>query len=90
MLVGLPVQVAVGTSLVVIAMNSVAGLLGHAGQSSFDLILTLTFALAGLAGTFAGTKLSNRIAASKLQKAFAGFVIVLAAFLIFDNLPKIL
>lgn len=89
MLVGLPVQAAVGTSLVVIAMNSVAGFLGHAGNGSFDLILTLIFASAGLAGTFAGTKLSNRISASKLQKVFAVFVVALGLFLLYDNLPKI-
>ena len=89
MLVGLPIQMAVGTSLVVIAMNSVAGFLGHMGRGSFDLFLTLIFTSAGLAGTFAGTKLSSRISSSKLQKAFAGFVIVLALFLLYDNLPKI-
>jgi hypothetical protein len=89
MLVGLPVQAAVGTSLVVIAMNSAAGFLGHAGNGSFDLILTLIFASAGLAGTFAGTKLSNRISASKLQKVFAVFVLALGLFLLYDNLPKI-
>jgi len=89
MLVGLPVQMAVGTSLVVIAMNSTAGFLGHAGNGTFDLILTLIFASAGLIGTFAGAKLSSRISSSKLQKAFAWFVIALASFLLYDNLPKI-
>ena len=89
MLVGLPVQVAVGTSLVVIAMNSVAGFIGHAGSGSFDFVLVLVFASAGLLGTFAGARLSNRLSSSKLQKAFAGFVIVLALFLFFDNLPNI-
>jgi uncharacterized protein len=89
MLLGLPVQVAVGTSLVVIAMNSLAGFLGHIGNGSFDLVLTLIFAGAGLAGTFAGAKLSRRISSSKLQKAFAWFVIALAFFLLYDNLPKV-
>lgn len=89
MLVGLPIRMAVGTSLLVIAMNSAAGFLGHAGNGSFDLLLTLIFASTGLAGTFAGTKLSNRISASKLQKAFAWFVIALALFLLYDNLPII-
>ena len=89
MLVDLPVQMAVGTSLVVIAMNSAAGFLGHVGQGSFDLVLTLIFAAAGLIGTFAGAKLSGRISSSKLQKAFVGFVIVLALFLFYDNLPKV-
>ena len=89
MLVGIPVQVAVGTSLVVIAMNSGAGFLGHAGDASFDPMMVIVFVTAGLAGTFAGTKLSNRLSSSKLQKAFAGFVIVLSFFLLYDNLPKI-
>jgi len=89
MLVGLPVQVAVGTSLIVIAMNSAAGFLGHAGSGSFDLVMTLIFTFAGLAGTFAGTKLSGRMSSLKLQKVFAVFVVVLALFLLVDNLPKI-
>jgi len=89
MLVGLPVQVAVGTSLIVIAMNSVAGFIGHAGSGSFDFVMTLFFTSAGLVGTFAGTKLSSRMSSSKLQKVFAVFVIILALFLLADNLPKI-
>ena len=89
MLVGLPVQMAVGTSLAVIAMNSVAGFLGHAGSGSFDSIMVLIFVASGLAGTFAGAKLSAHMPSSKLQKAFAWFVIVLAFFLLYDNLPKI-
>jgi uncharacterized membrane protein YfcA len=89
MLVGLPAQAAVGTSLVVIAMNSAAGLAGHAAGSSFDLITVLIFAAAGLMGTFAGAKLAHRLSSSRLQKAFAAFVIVLALFLLYDNLPKL-
>jgi len=89
MLVGLPVQVAVGTSLIVIAMNSAAGFIGHAGSGSFDLVMTLIFTSAGLAGTFAGTKLSSRMSSSRLQKVFAVFVVILALFLLFDNLPKV-
>jgi len=89
MLVELPVQMAVGTSLVVIAMNSVAGFLGHAGGSSFNLGMVVVFVTAGLIGTFTGAKLSNRMSSSKLQRAFAIFVIVLAFFLLYDNLPKL-
>jgi len=89
MLVGLPIQVAVGTSLVVIAMNSGAGFIGHAGSGAFDLVMALVFISAGLAGTFTGAKLSSRMSSSKLQTAFAWFVIALALFLLYDNLPKI-
>ena len=90
MLLGLPIQAAVGTSLVVIAMNSLAGFLGHASSGSFDWTVTLVFVAAGLVGTFSGMRLSSRLSSSKLQKAFAVFVIALAFFLLFDNLSKIL
>lgn len=89
MLLGLPVQTAVGTSLLVIAMNSLAGFLGHMGNGSFDLIVTLIFTSAGLVGTYSGMKLSKRLSSSKLEKAFAMFVIALAFFLLFDNLSKL-
>ncbi|MFN3491176.1 MAG: sulfite exporter TauE/SafE family protein [Anaerolineales bacterium] len=89
-LVGLPMQTAVGTSLVIIAVNSLAGFLGHIGIVSLDLQLTLTFVLAGLIGSFFGAKLSNRISSLFLQKTFAVFVIALAFFLLYDNLIKLL
>ena len=90
MLVGLPVQMAIGTLLVVIAMNSLAGFIGHVGIGSFDLVITLIFVSAGLVGTFSGSKLSSRLSSSKLQKAFAIFVIALAFFLLIDNFSKLL
>jgi uncharacterized membrane protein YfcA len=89
MLVGLPVQMAIGTSLIIIAMNSTAGFLGHIGNGSMDWMVTLVFTTAGLLGTFSGMKLSRRLSSSKLQKAFAVFVIGLAIFLLIDNLSKL-
>lgn len=89
MLIGLPMQIAVGTSLVVIAMNSLAGLLGRIGTESVNLPLIMVFGLTGLAGTFAGARLANILPAQKLQKAFAVFVIALAVFLLVDNFSKL-
>jgi uncharacterized protein len=90
MLVGLPMYQAVGTSLIIIAANSAAGLLGHLDQGLFDLSLTFIFVAAGLAGTFAGSRLAHRLPAARLKQAFALFVIVLAVFLLKDNLPKLM
>ncbi len=89
MLVGLPMQAAVGTSLLVIAMNSLAGFWGHAADGSLNLSLTLVFTATGLLGTFTGARLSVRLPAQQLQKGFAIFVIALALFLLADNLPKL-
>ena len=89
MLVGLPMQMAVGTSLIIIAMNSLAGFLGHAGDGSFNMPLTVIFTIAGLVGTFAGARLNKRLPAGKLQMVFAWFVIALALFLLYDNLSSL-
>lgn len=89
MLVGLPMVQAVGTSLAIIAANSFAGLLGHLGVP-LDLWLTIVFAGAGIAGTFAGSKLARRLPANRLRQSFAVFVIVLGIFLMVDNVPKIM
>lgn len=88
MLVGLPMAQAVGTSLIIITMNSVAGLLGHLG-AAVDWPLTLMFVLTGLLGTWAGARLAHRLPAETLRRAFAVFVIVLAVFLLADNFPRL-
>ncbi|MEO8391443.1 MAG: sulfite exporter TauE/SafE family protein, partial [Chloroflexota bacterium] len=90
MLVGLSFHQAVGTSLIVIAMNSAAGLLGHLSGSTFDVKLIVIFIFAGLAGTFAGSRLAKRLDTTRLRRAFAVFVVVLALFLLSDNFPKLL
>jgi uncharacterized membrane protein YfcA len=90
MLIGLPMYQAVGTSLVIIAANSFAGLLGHLGQSTFDAALVLIFVAAGLGGTFAGSRLARRLPQTRLRQMFAVFVMVLAVFLLRDNLPKLI
>lgn len=90
MLVGLPMTQAVGTSLIVIAMNSAAGLAGHLSGPSLDWALIVTFALAGFVGTYLGTRLNARISADALRKGFALFVIGLALVLLVDNLGRLL
>lgn len=90
MLVGLPMHHAVGTSLLIIAMNSFTGFLGHLEGMTLDLTLIVLFVGAGIVGTFVGARISKHLNAVLLRRAFAIFVIALAAFLLVDNLPKVL
>ncbi len=82
---GLGMKEAIGTSLFVIFLNCVAGLVGHASQNNFDWSLTALVTILAVAGTIFGTLLSHRVAASKLQKGFAVFVLVVAVFLMAKN-----
>lgn len=90
MFVGMPIHMAIGTSLIVITMNSLAGFLGHMSNLPLDLSLMILFIVGGIPGTLLGTRLGRRLDASHLRKAFAVFVIGLAVFLLYDNLPKLL
>ncbi len=89
MFVGLPMRQAVGTSLVVIAMNSLAGFLGHLGGPSIDLQVVALFVTSGLGGALVGARLTRIIQPQQLRRAFAFFVIVLAVFLLADNIPQL-
>lgn len=90
MLVGLPIHHAVGTSLVVIAMNSAAGFLGHLTGIQLDLTLILVFVVGGIAGTLTGARIGQKLNPGLLRRAFAVFITALALFLLYDNLPKLL
>lgn len=82
---GLSMKDAIGTSLFVIFMNCVAGLIGHASQNNFDWSLTAQVTILAVAGTVFGTLLSHRVTANKLQKGFAVFVLTVAVFLMAKN-----
>ena len=82
---GLTMKRAIGTSLFVIFLNCVAGLVGHAAQGIFDLGLTGLVMLLAVGGAVAGTMLSHRLAAHRLQRVFAVLVLGVGGFLIVKN-----
>jgi uncharacterized protein len=81
----IPLKQAIGTSLVIIALNSFAGLAGHLGQGAVDWKLTGLFSLLALLGMFAGTYLSPKISKQKLSRWFAWMVIAVAIYVIARN-----
>lgn len=78
----LPMHVAVGTSLLVIAINSAAGFVGHLDQGDVPLALTVAFTVAAVAGTFVGARVAGHIPAQSMRRLFAGFVMLVALFMI--------
>ncbi|MFF9505021.1 sulfite exporter TauE/SafE family protein [Streptomyces sp. NPDC014656] len=79
---GLPLGTAVGTSLLVIAMNSFAGLAGHLSGASPDRGLALTVTAAAVLGSLAGARLAGRIPQRVLRRAFGWFVVVMGVFVL--------
>lgn len=75
---GVAMEEAIGTSLVIIAINSVTGFLGYINQVTLDWGLVITFTLAASSGTLLGAYLNRRLQADQLQKGFGYFVLAVA------------
>ncbi|MBX9427315.1 MULTISPECIES: sulfite exporter TauE/SafE family protein [Streptomyces] len=83
---GLPMGIAVGTSLLVIAMKSFAGLAGHLSGVSVDWGIALTVTVAAVIGSLIGARLAGRIPQDALRKAFGWFVVVMGVFVLAQQL----
>lgn len=79
---GLPMRKAVGTSLLVIALNCAAGFAAHARHVTVDFALAAEMSGAAIVGSFLGGMLIAFVAPDTLRRAFAVFVMVLGAFVL--------
>jgi len=87
---GLPMELAVGTSLVVIAMKSLAGFAGFVGHTHVDWALGLSISASAVLGSIAGGLLVSRIPASHLRSTFGWFVIAMAFFILAQEVPGLI
>ncbi len=90
LLLGMDMADAVGSSLVVIALNSAAGLLGHLSDGSLPWALIALFVAAGLIGLRFGERATRKLSALRLRQTFAVFVVALALVLLAINVPAVL
>ena len=77
---GFPMPAAVGTSLLVIALNSAVALVARAGSSTFVWELIAPFTVAAVAGSVLGKKVADRVASSTLTRAFAVLLLAVAGY----------
>jgi uncharacterized membrane protein YfcA len=85
-LLRLPMKEAVGTSLMIIAMNSLVGFSGDLGHFQIDWPLLLRLTVIAIAGVFIGIFLSTKINGSKLKKGFGWFVLMMGTFILIKEL----
>ncbi|AKU92449.1 sulfite exporter TauE/SafE family protein [Vulgatibacter incomptus] len=85
---GLSMREAIGTSLLVIAMNSAAGLAGHLGNLHVPYGLAAGVTTMAIVGSVVGGSLAGRVRQDVLRRAFAWFVIVMAVFLLSQEVPR--
>uniref|UniRef100_UPI0013F15731 TSUP family transporter n=1 Tax=Actinomadura roseirufa TaxID=2094049 RepID=UPI0013F15731 len=74
----LPAPAAVGTSLLVIAVDSAASLAARGGGGHVDWALVLPFTAAAMAGALAGRRAAGRLPAALLTRSFAVLLLAVA------------
>lgn len=85
-LAGMPMRKAVGTSLFIIAIQSLAGFMGDATTQVIDWVFLLPFTAIAVIGIFIGILLSDKVEGEKLKKGFGYFVLLMGIYIIIKEL----
>lgn len=86
LLAKLPMKKAVGTSLFIVAVNSLFGFLGDLSNIKIDWQFLLTFTGISILGIILGLYLSKFISGHKLKKGFGYFTLIMAFYIIYKEL----
>lgn len=87
---GFDMPAAVGTSLLVIAINSASSLLSRVGtHSAIDPVLVIAFTAAAIAGTLAGSRIASKVRPERLVGAFALLMIAVAVYTAARSIPAL-
>ncbi|WP_373701135.1 sulfite exporter TauE/SafE family protein [Porphyromonas loveana] len=87
LLARMPMKLAVGTSLFIIAAKSLLGFLGDLqNREAIDWLLLSLFTAFSVVGIFIGSFLSKKIDGGKLKTAFGWFVLVMGVYILFKEL----
>jgi uncharacterized membrane protein YfcA len=86
LLAKLPMKLAVGTSLLIIAAKSLIGFLGDVQNLTIDWPFLLIFTSISIIGIFIGVYLTKFISGEKLKKGFGLFTLVMALYIIYMEL----
>lgn len=86
LLARLPMKMAVGTSLLIIAAKSLIGFVGDMSNMQVDWPFLLEFTTLSVVGIFVGTYMSKYIPGQKLKKSFGWFVLVMGVYIIAKEL----
>lgn len=85
LLVGMPMKEAVGTSLLIIALNSLIGFTGDLGHFKIDWPFLLRITFIAIVGIFIGGYLTKWVKGSKLKKGFGWFVLLMGAYILAEE-----
>ena len=80
---GLPMRLAIGTSLLVITMNALAGFAGYIGHIEIDWTLVAWFTSIAAIGSIVGTLISKRVPQQRLRQVFGYLLIAVSIYVLY-------
>ena len=86
---GIDVKQAIGTSLLIISINSLGGFLGFATHEELPWRLAFTVAAFNAAGSLLGERLGKPLPAHRLRPAFGVFLLVVGTVMVLENLVEL-
>jgi uncharacterized membrane protein YfcA len=85
LLLGLPMKIAVGTSLAVIALTSASALAAHLAGGGVEWGLAIAFAAAAIGGALVGRRLGGLFGQRRLRLLFSWLLVAIAVLLVVEN-----
>ncbi|WP_103028120.1 sulfite exporter TauE/SafE family protein [Salinibacter altiplanensis] len=90
---GLPMHLAIGTSLCIIALKSISGFVKYIdvlGQAGFSIHwdLVLIFSAIGIVGSFIGGKVGSHVPQARLKRGFAVFLVLMGVAMLGQNVME--
>jgi uncharacterized membrane protein YfcA len=82
----LPIRKAIGTSLLIITINSLIGFLGDVQTTVIDWKFLLSFTALAVIGIFIGLFIQKYINEKRLKKLFGFFILAMAIFIIYKEI----
>jgi len=80
---GLPMRLAIGTSLLVITMNALSGFAGYIGHVPIDWHLVTWFTVVAAVGSVVGTIISKQVPQRRLRQVFGYLMIVVSLYVLY-------
>lgn len=90
LLLGVPMARAIGTSLVIITVNSASGFAAHLDGLAIDWTLALSFAAMAMAASLAAARLAHRLNQAVVSRIFAAVIFTVALGVLVQTVPRLL
>jgi hypothetical protein len=85
LLSGIPMKIAIGTSLVIVAAKSYSGFAGYVAAVPVDWLTMASFTAVTVAGSFVGTRVAHRFSQETLKRSFGVFLVFVASYILLKS-----